>query len=175
MKLSGLLGAQLVPAAVVQLVPVPVQTTKFASVFGSVISMGALMSAPLIMIFDVSAFANNSEGIVSSRRMTKTEGSRFTVYPHIITPKLDHRKLSGSIRWSIGIVNRHFACAICSPGSGILRGDVTSPAARFPILRAAATATQKQLGKKCAFANVGMRWVEKYDALKPWLNAWLGA
>src|SRR5213595_2497628 len=80
MKLSGLGGEQ----CPVQLVPVPVQTKKLASVFGSVISIGALRSAPLIMIFEVSAFANNTAGIASKRRRTKTESTRFTVYPHIL-------------------------------------------------------------------------------------------
>jgi hypothetical protein len=80
MKLS-LLGVEQAP---VQLVPAPVQTKKVASVFGSVISIGALRSALLIMIFEVSAFANNTVGIASKRRRTKTESSRFTVHPHIL-------------------------------------------------------------------------------------------
>ena len=67
-----------------QPVPVPVQTMKLASVFGSVILIGALRSAPLIMIFEVSAFANNSTGSASKRRLTNTDGSRFTVHPHIL-------------------------------------------------------------------------------------------
>ena len=80
MKLSGL-GGEHCP---VQPVPVPVQTRKLASVFGSVISIGARRSAPLIMIFEVSAFANNTAGIASKRRRNKTESSRFTV--HRFTP-----------------------------------------------------------------------------------------
>src|SRR2546421_10142294 len=80
MKLS-VLGVEQAP---VQLVPVAVQTKKLARVFGSEISIGALRSAPLIMIFEVSAFANNTAGIASKRRRTKTESSRFTVHPHIL-------------------------------------------------------------------------------------------
>src|SRR6266566_5168286 len=99
MKLSGLGGEQ----CPVQLVPVPVQTTKLASVFGSVISIGALRSAPLIMIFEVSAFANNSAGIASRRRMTITESSRFTVHPTYCS-KLDHRRLGRSINAPVRIV-----------------------------------------------------------------------
>src|SRR5712671_4017125 len=98
MKLS-LLGVEQAP---VQLVPAPVQTKKLASVFGSVISIGARRSAPLIMIFEVSAFANNSAGIASRRRMTKTESSRFTVHP-TYSSKLDHRGLGRSIRWTVAI------------------------------------------------------------------------
>src|SRR5438270_3328056 len=94
MKLS-VLGIEQAP---VQLVPVPVQTKKLASVFGSVISIGTLRSAPLIMIFEVSAFANNTAGIAIKRRRTKTESSRFTVHPHIL-PKLDHRRRGRSILW----------------------------------------------------------------------------
>lgn len=62
----------------VQLVPGPVHTLNFASVFRSVISIGASRSAPLIVIFDVSAFANTSAGIATRRKGTKTESSRFT-------------------------------------------------------------------------------------------------
>jgi hypothetical protein len=64
-----------------------------------VISIEALRSAPLIMIFEVSAFANNSAGIASRRRMTVTESSRFTVHPTYCS-KLDHRGLGRSIRWT---------------------------------------------------------------------------
>src|SRR5215472_2416886 len=81
MKLSGL-GAEQAP---VQLVPVPAHTMKFASSFGSVISIGAVRSAPLIMIFDVSAFANNLAGIASRRRMGKKESSRFMAQPHLLS------------------------------------------------------------------------------------------
>src|SRR6266566_3108647 len=96
MKLSACFA--LVPGqpAPVQLVPGPVHTLNFASVFGSVISIGALRSAPLIVIFDVSAFANTSAGITSRRKVTKTESSRFTAHPHT-SPKLDHPKLDRSI------------------------------------------------------------------------------
>ena len=79
MKLSELGGEQKV-----QPVPVPVQTKKLASVFGSVTLIGALRSAPLIMIFEVWAFPNNSTGMASRRRMTKTESNRFTVHPHTL-------------------------------------------------------------------------------------------
>src|ERR1700730_6747445 len=101
MKLS-LFGVEQAP---VQLVPAPVQTKKLASVFGSVISIGALRSAPLIMIFEVSAFANNTVGIASKRRRTKTESSRFTVHP-TYCPELDHRRRGRSIHWTIAVVTR---------------------------------------------------------------------
>jgi hypothetical protein len=48
------------------------------------------------MIFDVSDLANNSAGIVSRRRMYKTESGRFTAHPHILR-KLDHPRLGESI------------------------------------------------------------------------------
>src|SRR5262249_44831020 len=101
MKLSGLGGEQFP----VQLVPVPAQTEKLASVFWSVIWIGALRSAPLIMIFEVSAFANNSAGVAIGRRMTKTESSRFTVHP-TYCPKLDQGRLGRSIRWTVAVVIR---------------------------------------------------------------------
>jgi hypothetical protein len=120
MKLSGLGGEQ----CPVQPVPVPVQTTKLASVFGSVISIGALRSAPLIMIFEVSAFANNSAGIASRRRMTITESSRFTVHPTYYS-KLDHRRLGRSIHWTVAVEIRQFHSEPLRPGivrvNGIFR------------------------------------------------------
>src|SRR5882762_4060071 len=111
MKLS-VLGVEQAP---VQLVPVPVQTKKLASVFGSVISIGALRSAPLIMIFEVSAFANNTAGIASKRRRTKPASSRFTVHLHILpqirSPKtgqvnsLDHRCCNQAISRFDGVLS----------------------------------------------------------------------
>jgi hypothetical protein len=49
------------------------------------------------MIFEVLAFANNSAGIASRRRITRNESSPFTVHPHILL-KFDHRKLDRSKR-----------------------------------------------------------------------------
>src|SRR5262249_22184132 len=83
MKLSGLGGEQFP----VQLVPVPAQTEKLASVFGSVIWIGALRSAPLNMIFEFPVSANNPAGVAIGTKMTKPESSRFTV-PHHISPKI---------------------------------------------------------------------------------------
>src|SRR5439155_21411762 len=94
MKLSVLGFWQPTPS---QPVPGPVHIMKLVSVFLSVISIGALRSAPLMTIFDVSAFANNSAGIASRRRMYKTESTRFFTARTHFCLKLDHPRLDRSI------------------------------------------------------------------------------
>src|SRR5437870_3204325 len=118
MKLSVLGFWQPTPS---QPVPGPVHIMKLVSVFLSVISIGALRSAPLMTIFDVSAFANNSAGIASRRRMYKTESTRFFTARTHFCLKLDHPRLDRSIYGS-AVVTRRLRS---EPGLEC-KGDVTT-------------------------------------------------
>src|SRR5882672_4732281 len=64
----------------VPLVPGQSRQSKFARVFGSVISIGALRCAPLTVILDISAFANTRTGIASERKATETPSFRIIVH-----------------------------------------------------------------------------------------------
>src|SRR5438445_12843858 len=109
MKLSVLGFWQPTPS---QPVPGPVHIMKLVSVFLSVISIGALRSVPLMTIFDVSAFANNSAGIASRRRMYKTESTRFFTARTHFCLKLDHPRLDRSIYGSAVVTRRYHNYAL---------------------------------------------------------------
>ena len=65
-------GALALNPGALELVPGPVQTLKFARTFRSVISIGLLRSAPLIVILTVFPFASSGVGTLRiSKELSK--------------------------------------------------------------------------------------------------------